>query len=90
MSERRPKKIQVLRETLDKCGPDASYVSTETVRELVELAEATANYFGYPRKAKPGVHREGRDKFNALIDQLDRFDFGTYAPDELREEDSYV
>lgn len=57
------------------------------VRELLDTVQAAANYFGYPYKAKPGVHREGRDKFNALIDKLDQFDFGTFAPDELRGDD---
>lgn len=81
-----PRKIQVLRaRVVDADG--TSLVPTEAYRDLLDLAEAVADYFGYPRKAKPGVHREGRDKFNALIDQLDKFDFGTYAPDELRAAD---
>lgn len=85
-----PRKIQVLRLTADGAHPECVSVPNPAVRDLLDLAQATADYFGYPRKAKPGVHREGRDKFNALLDQLDKFDFGVYAPDELREEDFRV
>jgi hypothetical protein len=75
------RKVQVLnQQSLANDG-----LPRHVVDELLDLAVAINTYFGNP---KPGTRRgEKSVKFNTVMERLEWFDFGSYAPDEIKGDD---